>query len=353
VAGRRTGPASIGFFVLLGGATVIGPASMDIYLPGLPVLAQDFHVSAAEAQMTVTTFLIGLAVGQFVAGPLSDARGRKRPLVGGTIAYTLSSILCALAPNIYALGAFRFVEGASAAGGMAIARAIVRDTRSGVAAARYFSRLLLIVGLAPVLAPLIGGQILRVTSWRGVFFVVTALGAALTVAVVGYLPETLPEERRVATGARSMGRAFCSLLSDRAFVGLALVCGFGGGAVVAYVAGSSFVLERGYGISPQAYGIFFGLNALFLVGGSQLNAHLLKTVPGRALLRLGLFAFAAAGALLFVAVPLHELGIALVIPPLMLLMFSWGFVQSNAIGFALTDHPSVAGTAAAILGASQ
>ena len=209
-------------FLVLGGVTVIGPASMDIYLPGLPELARDFGATPSAAQVTLTTFLIGLALGQFLAGPLSDVHGRRRPLIAGMALFTVATLICSLAPNLYALAAMRLVQGAMAAAGLAIGRAIVRDLYSGAAAARYLSRLMLIVGLGPILAPVVGGQILRFSSWRGVFVALALLGLALTLMAARLLPETLSPGNRRAAGVGVTARTFAVLLANRSFVGFVL-----------------------------------------------------------------------------------------------------------------------------------
>jgi len=332
---------------------VLGPASMDIYLPGLPQLARDLGASPSTAQLTVTMFLIGLALGQFLAGPLSDVHGRRRPLIVGMAAFTVASLVCAIAPNLYALAAMRLVQGTMAAAGIAIGRAVVRDLYSGAAAARYLSRLMLIIGLGPILAPLVGGQILRFTSWRGVFVAIALLGLALVLTTTRLLPETLPHDRRRAAGLGETARTFARLLVDRGFLGFVLVCGLGGGAVLGYVAGSSFVLEDVYGASPQVYSVLFGMNGLFLVMGAQINAHLLRRLPPRRLLGFGLTTMVVAGIVLLSVAPFRGAGLAAVMPPLTLLVFSWSFVQSNAIALALTNHPYGAGSASALLGVSQ
>jgi MFS transporter, DHA1 family, multidrug resistance protein len=352
-AARGAQPSGLRLFLVLGSVTVIGPASMDIYLPGLPQLARDFGASQSTAQLTVTTFLIGLALGQFLAGPLSDVHGRRRPLIAGMAAFTIASLVCGLVPNLYALAAMRLVQGTMATAGMAIGRAIVRDLYSGAAAARYLSRLMLIVGLGPTLAPLVGGQILRFTSWRGVFVALALFGLAVVLASVRLLPETLPHGRRRAAGLSETTRTFALLIVDRGFVGFVLICGLGGGAILGYLAGSSFVLEDVYGASPQVYSVLFGMNALFLVIGAQINARLLGRLSPRRLLGFGLTSMVVAAISLLAVVPFRSAGLAAVIPPLTLLMFSWSFIQSNAIALALSDHPHVAGTAAALIGVSQ
>jgi DHA1 family bicyclomycin/chloramphenicol resistance-like MFS transporter len=338
---------------VLGSVSAIGPAAMDAYLPGLPELARDFGVSPSAAQVTVTTYLLGLALGQLLSGPLSDVHGRRRPLVAGMAVFTVTTLACSLAPSLYVLAGMRLVQGTAAAVGVAVGRAIVRDLYAGAAGARYLSRLMMVIGLAPILAPIVGGQLLRFTSWRGVFVALAVLGLALTAIGARLLPETLPRERRRAAGLGITLRTFAQLLADRRFVGFVLIVGLGGGAMIGYVAGSSFVLQDVYGASPQLYGVLFGLNAVFLVAGAQVNAHLLATRSPRSLLRVGLVMLVVAGVALVVIVSLPKAGLATVMAPLMLQMASWSFVQANALALALTDHPAVAGTAAGLLGVSQ
>ena len=263
-------------FVVLGAVSAIGPAAMDVYLPGLPELADDFAAGPSAAQVTLTTYVLGLALGQLLAGPLSDIHGRRRPLVVGMAVFTVATFACSLAPSLWALAALRLVQGATAAVGVAIGRAVVRDLYVGAAGARYLSRLMLVIGLAPIVAPVVGGQLLRFTSWRGVFVALSLVGLALTAVSARLLPETLPRERRRA-GLGDTARTFALLLRDRRFVGFVLVVGFGGGAMLGYIAGSSFVLQELYGASPQLYGVLFAANAVFLVVGAQINAHLLST----------------------------------------------------------------------------
>jgi MFS transporter, DHA1 family, multidrug resistance protein len=338
---------------VLGSVSAIGPAAMDAYLPGLPELARDFGVSPSAAQVTVTTYLLGLALGQLLSGPLSDVHGRRRPLVAGMAVFTVTTLACSVAPSLFVLAGMRLVQGTAAAVGVAVGRAIVRDLYAGAAGARYLSRLMMVIGLAPILAPIVGGQLLRFTSWRGVFVALAVLGLVLTAIGARLLPETLPRERRRAAGLGITLRTFAQLLADLRFVGFVLIVGLGGGAMIGYVAGSSFVLQEVYGASPQLYGVLFGLNAVFLVAGAQVNAHLLATRSPRSLLRVGLLMLVVAGVALVVIVSLPKAELETVMAPLMLQMASWSFVQANALALALTDHPEVAGTAAALLGVSQ
>jgi MFS transporter, DHA1 family, multidrug resistance protein len=226
--------------VVLGLLTMFVPLSLDLYLPALPQLADDLNASASVAQLSITTCLVGLAVGQLVAGPLSDRLGRKRPLMVGLLAYLLASVACALAPSAAALVVLRLVQGLAGAAGIVISRAIARDLYSGRALMIFFSRLLLIAGLAPVVAPILGGQLSRIMSWRGIFGVLAGFGAVLVLAGWLGLKETLPPERRIVGGFRRTLHGYNTLLHDRFFVGCALSSGLAGATMFAYIAGSTF-----------------------------------------------------------------------------------------------------------------
>jgi DHA1 family bicyclomycin/chloramphenicol resistance-like MFS transporter len=268
-APRRGGRAQV--VLILGALSAFGPLSIDMYLPGLPSLGATFDAPAWAVQLTLTACLAGLALGQIVAGPLSDRFGRRRPLLAGVSAYAVASLLCALAPTVHTLVVLRFAQGVAGAAGIVIARAIVRDMHSGVAAARFFSLLMLVNGLAPILAPVIGGQVLTVTTWRGVFVVLAAIGALLVAAAAAGLRETLAPADRHPGGVGETLRTFRRLLSDRVFVGHALACGLAFGAMFAYIAGSPFVIQDIYGASPQLFSVMFAVNALGLVAAGQAN----------------------------------------------------------------------------------
>src|SRR6476469_6151143 len=224
--------------VLLGGLTAFGPLSMDLYLPTFPGLAADLGASQAAVQFTLTADVIVLVVGQVVLGPLSDARGRRRLLIGSTLVCAMASVLCALAPSVGWLTVWRFLQGAAGGGGIVLARAVAADVASGVAAARLFSLFMTVSSVAPIAAPVLGGALLAATgSWRPMFWLLAAISLLLAVATSRAIPETLPPERRHTGGLRSTGRAFIDLARDRVFAGYALVvlvaAGFGVLAVLA------------------------------------------------------------------------------------------------------------------------
>jgi DHA1 family bicyclomycin/chloramphenicol resistance-like MFS transporter len=343
----------VAFVVVLGSLTAFGPLSIDMYLPGLPAMARSLHASASEAQLTLTTCLIGLAVGQLLAGPLSDRLGRRRPLLIGVAGYSAASLLCALSPSVHVFTGLRLVQGLAGAAGIVISRAAVRDLYSGVEAARFFSILMLVNGLAPILAPVIGGQLLKVTSWRGVFVTLAAIGFVLLVAAATALPETLPPERRRSDGLRATVATVHGLFRDRVFVGYALASGLSFAAMFAYIAGSPFVLEDIYGVSPQVFSAVFAANACGIVAASQLNHRLLAHMTPRALLRGALLAAAAAGIALLTVVLVGGLGVWAVLVPLFVVVSMVGMVMPNSTALAMTDHPDAAGSASALLGMLQ
>ena len=340
------------FVVLLGALSAFGPLSIDMYLPGLPELRRELVTGASPAQLTLSACLLGLALGQLVVGPVSDARGRRGPLLVGLAGYAVASLLCAAAPSIAALIALRFVQGFAGAAGIVIARAIVRDLHSGVAAARFFSLLMLVNGLAPILAPVFGGQLLRVTSWRGVFVALAVIGVALLLGSATGLAETVPPERRQTGGVRETLRTFRRLLGDRRFVGYALSAGLAIAAMFAYISGSPFVLQEIHGVSPQLYSLMFGVNALGLVVTGQINGRLVGRVPLTRLLAGGLAATATGGVALLVIVA-GGIGLAGILPALFLVVASMGFVLPNATALALSAHPRTAGSASALIGVLQ
>ena len=345
----KTTEGRLQLVLIIGGLSTFGPLSMDLYLPALPSLSRDLGGSPSLVQLTLTACLLGLAAGQLVAGPLSDSWGRRRPLFVGLAAYALASLLCALAPAVPVLVVFRLLQGTAGAAGLVIARAVVRDVYEGRNVARFFALTMLISGLAPILAPVIGGQLLRFTSWRGAFLVLAAIGVLLLVASAFGLSETLRPERRRSGGVWDTLTTFRRLAADRIFVGYALSSGLAMGAVFTYVSGAPFVLEDIYGVSPQVFGLVFGTNALSIVLLGQLGGRLVGRVGARRLLVAGL-GVASAGGLLLLAAVLLGLGLAGVLPGFLLVVCSIGLISPNATALALADHARQAGSASALLG---
>jgi DHA1 family bicyclomycin/chloramphenicol resistance-like MFS transporter len=339
--------------LVIGGLSVFGPLCVDMYLPALPRISRDLHAGTSAVQLTITACLIGIAIGQLVIGPISDREGRRRPLLIGIGAFIASSLACLLVSNVYVLDGLRFVEGMGGAAGIVIARAIVRDLFEGVTAARFFSTLLLVTGLGPIVAPQIGAEILRFTSWRGIFVALAIIGTALFVTAFLKAPETLPPERRHTGGLRSTMHSLSVVGRDRFFVSYALVSSLGFGAILAYISGSPFVLQDIYHLSPQVFGLVFAMNAGGLVLGAQINGHLVRRLGSGVLLTFGLLVMSAGGTAFLVAVTTHWLGLAAVLPSLFTLLFGLGFVGPNAMALAMQNHPTAAGVASALLGSSQ
>jgi DHA1 family bicyclomycin/chloramphenicol resistance-like MFS transporter len=349
VGGRAPhGPVLV---VILGLITAIGPFSLDMYLPAFPAIADDLGVSDAQVQLSLTTCLIGLALGQLIFGPLSDRWGRRRPAVAGVAAYAVISFLIALSPSAPALIALRLLQGLAGGVGVVVARAVVRDLYSGVAAAKFFSRLTLIFGVGPIAAPILGSAVLTVTSWHGIFVALGVIALLLTLLIVWKLPETLPAGRRSSGGLGDVGRTARTIFADRVFLGYALAQSFAFAAMFSYIAGSSFVLQDGYGVSPAVFSVLFGLNACGLIALSQANGWLLDRAGPRRLLVVILVVQVAAGAAVLVSAVFAVL-LALAVG-LFVLVSTVGMAAPNATALALDRHPERAGTAAALLGGIQ
>ncbi|MCB5163447.1 multidrug effflux MFS transporter [Streptomyces bambusae] len=335
--------------VVLGALSAFGPLSLDMYLPGLPDLAGDLHVGAADAQLTLTACLLGLAFGQLVGGPMADRWGRRRPLLWGLAGYAVASVLCAFAPNAPALTGLRLLQGLAGGFGIVIARAVVSDLYEGAAAARVFSLLMIVNGAAPILAPLAGGQLLRLTDWRGVFLVLALTGAAILAGAALLLRETLPAEARGGGGPGRIVREFGALLRERRFLGPTLTGAFAFAGLMAYIAGSPFLLQEVHGLSAQQFSLVFGGNSLGLVLAGQIGGRLVRRVPMRRLVGCGV-ALQVTGAMLLLLSAVADLGLPGVLPALLLIVSSIGLIAPNTSALALEGRPRTAGTASALLG---
>jgi DHA1 family bicyclomycin/chloramphenicol resistance-like MFS transporter len=327
-----------------------------MYLPALPRVSDALHASAATVQLTLTACLAGMALGQLVVGPLSDRWGRRRPLLAGMVIYVLATAVCAFATSAPLLIGFRLVQGLAGAAGIVISRAVVRDLYDGLAMARFFSTLLLISGVAPIVAPVIGGQILRLTSWRGVFVVCTVIGTLLTVVVWRRLHETLPPERRHKGELKSTFGAMKVLLADRVFTGYVLAGSFAFAALFTYVSASSFVVQDIYGASPQTFSLLFGLNSVGIVGVGQLNG---KVLVGRVdmdrVLAVGLVLIGLSTAALVVLTTgvLGKATLPEIAASLFVMMAAMGLVLPTTNTQALLRTKNNAGSASALLGTSS
>ena len=348
----RSRGATAQLILVLGSLSAFAPLAIDMYLPALPALTTDLHASASEIQLTLTACFIGLALGQIVAGPLSDAYGRRRPLLVGLAAFALASLLCAAASNVPTLVALRVVQGAAGAAGIVISRAVVRDLFSGTELARFYALTLIVNGAAPILAPIVGGLILLVTSWHGTFVVLAVIGVVLFLAAAFGLAESLPPSARRKGGIGATARTFREVAADRIFVGYALAGGLALAAMFAYIAGSPFVVETIYGASPQVFSLIFGTNALGIVLAGQLSAMLVGRLGPRRLVALGL-ATSAAGALILLVAVLAGVGLVGILPGFFLVTASIGLILPNATALALADHGHRAGSALALMGALQ
>lgn len=352
-AARRTG---LLVTFILGGLTALPPLSMDMYLPALPQVTTALRSPAATIQLTLTACLAGMALGQLVIGPMSDRWGRRRPLLTGMAVYVLATAVCALAPSAELLIAFRLAQGLAGAAAIVIARAVVRDLYDGVEMARFFSTLMLISGAAPIVAPLIGGQVLRFADWRGVFLVLTGVGVVLTVLVWRGLAETLPPERRHTGGVGSALRTMRGLLADRVFLGYTLAGGFAFAVLFSYISASPFVVQEIYGASPQAFSLLFGVNSVGLIVVGQINGKLLvgRVSLDKALaVGLGVIALAAVSLLLMSTGVFGEVGLVPIAAALFVLMSAMGLVLPNTNAQALMRTPHAAGSASALLGTSS
>jgi DHA1 family bicyclomycin/chloramphenicol resistance-like MFS transporter len=342
-------PSKAALVAILGSLAMMGPLTIDMYLPSLPKVVADFHTTASAVQLSLTFYLVGLSLGQLLSGPISDVRGRRVPMLVGLSVYALCSLLCAFSPSIVWLIVFRAIQGFAGAAGMVVSRAVVRDLYSGTELTKFFTLLMMVNGAGPILAPIIGGQLLRYTSWHGIFVVLSGVGIVMFVVVLLGLKETLPAEKRSRGGLGATIATFGSLLRDREFMGYALSSGFVTAALFAYLSGSSFVLQNVYGASPQTYSYIFAINGLGFVIASQITGRLVGRIAEIKLLVSGYIVAATGGVALLVAV-LSGAGLAGVWPSMFLVVSSVGIVGPTSSSLALQSKGSSAGSAAALLG---
>lgn len=332
--------------------TVFGPISMDLYLPVLPALTTELQSVASAAQLTITSCLLGLALGQLVAGPLSDRYGRRRPLLVGVGAYIVFSVICALSPTIETLIAARFVQGLCGAVGIVIAQAAGRDLYSGGQLVRYYGRLTVLAGLAAIVGPLVGGQLDKVTDWRGIFVFLAAVGVVVLLASLLVMKETLPAAERTSGGLIQTGRDFRILVSDRAFLGAVLMTGFLNAAIFAYLAGATYVLQGIYGLSPQGYSLAFGLNSLGFMVFGFLAGRLAERWSETGTLVVGLV-MCTVGASTLLMTAVWHLPLALLCVSLFLLVSGVAATTPSTTSLALAEYPHMAGTASSLLGTAR
>lgn len=344
---RRTG-----ILCLLGGLSAFGPLSMDMYLPSTPVIASSLHAGQFLVQLTLSGCLAGLAFGQLVAGPLSDVLGRKRPLLAGMAAFAVLSAGCALAPDIGVLIVLRFLQGMAGATGVVLSLAMVRDLYGGQRLASALATLTLVFGLVPVLAPVIGGQILRFTSWRGVFGALAAVGVLLGCLSV-FLPETLPASWRTRIRFRRLLTDSGMLFRDRQYCGNALAVGFGTGALMAYISSVPFIIEDSYHQSPQVFSLLFMVNALGLTAMAQAGRRMNRALGPVRITRMGLALMVTSGGVFCAFTTVEHPPLPILLVPLFGFVAALGVMRPSATALAMAHHQSIAGTASAYMGSAQ
>lgn len=346
---RADAPIGAGLLLVLAFLAATGPFTTDLYLPSFPGIAADLDVSASGVQLTLTAFLIGMAAGQLGFGPLSDRYGRTRPLLLGTGAFVLASIACAAAPNLGVLIAARFVQGLCAAAGPVIARAVAADLTSGPAAARTFSLLMTIGGVAPVVAPVIGGVLTGFWGWRGVLWTLAGIAALMFICAAGAVRESLPAARR------STGPPFAGLgvvLRRGRFLGYVLLFASSFGVLMSYISASPFVYQSIMGLGPEAYGLMFGLNAAGMVTSGFIAARLSRRVPPRRTVLRAVAVLVGFAVVLLVLV-LAAVPALLLAVPLFCMVSSLGFIMGNTTALALAQAEGATGSGSAVLGGAQ
>ncbi|KAB7738644.1 Bcr/CflA family efflux MFS transporter [Parvibaculum sedimenti] len=353
MAVRRFDTDHLKFVVILGALTAFAPLSIDMYLPAFPAIAAHFHASAGEVQATLAIYFVGLALGQSVLGPLSDRTGRLPPMLLGIGAFVLGAIWAAQAPNIESLVAARFVQALGGCAGIVVSRAMVRDLFDERASAQVFSMLMLVMGLAPILAPMIGGFLIAHYHWPVIFWCLAGFGLACLIAVWLGLGETLPREKRSHGGLGHVLRAYIGLFADGPFMAFSLANACISAAMFAYITGSPFVFITLHGLSPEHYAMAFGLNAFGLITASQVNAFLLRRVSGRTILNASMSAHLAAALALLGASIFMPQSLAVLMVCLFILIGSLGFIGANATAAAMARAGERIGAAAALTGIIQ
>ena len=339
--------------IVLGVLTAFGPLSIDMYLPGLPSIAEEFGVTTAMAQQTLSVFFIGLAAGQMIYGPLADRFGRRLPLFIGSVLYTLACIGCAMAPSLDSLILLRLGQAMGGCSGMVVSLSVVRDFFDRRESARMYSFLMLVMGLAPVTAPLIGGQLLIHFGWRAIFYLLVVYGITTLLLVAFALPESLPEERRSRAGFGAVVRNYGKLLIDPRFMGFTLAGGLSSAAMFAYISGSPFVFIELNGVAPDHYGLIFGANAVGLVVAAQLNRWLLQWYGTLQILRAALSISAFSGIVLVLVTITGWGGFPGMLVALFFSIATTGLVNPNAMAAAMEPFGSTAGSASAMIGATR
>ncbi len=336
---------------LLGALSAVGPFALDLYLPALPQLANDLGIGASQAQLSLTACMIGLACGQLVTGIFSDAFGRRKPLIVGISLFMVFSAACVVAPNIWLLILFRFLQGLGGGAGVVIARAVIRDRCVGEQMVKMLTTVMMLLGLAPIAAPLAGGLLTQITNWRGIFVVLSIIAACMLAGAL-FLPETLHTDHRRSGGAAPILSDFKAILRDPSWRYGAGAVAFVCGTVFVYISGSSFILQDIYGFTPVQYAVFFACNGTGFIIFSQLNRVTRFWTPAqRQTIAIG--GVVASTLLLATAALLPSHPLWLVLPGFFLTTSSHGFGSPNGIAIAMQNHGKRAGSASALQGLTQ
>lgn len=338
------------YVIVLGALTALGPFTIDLYLPAFPVVEADLDTSVAAIQLTLTATTIGFALGQLLVGPWSDKIGRRTPLIISTALHIVSSFCIVLAPDVVWVGIFRILQGVGAAGGGVVAMAMVRDLFGGLPLVRMLSRLALVSGLAPVIAPVIGSQLLNVTDWRGIFVFLTAYGVVVILAAVFFLVETQPPARRRDSGHSTARERYRALFTDRIFIGVVVVAGMTSTGLFAYLSSSSFLFQQVYDFSAQEFGLLFALNSVGVVIGVQTSSRLAKVIGPQWIL-LGAVTLMLLSATMIVVLDVAGVGLFGILVPLWFYILACGFAFPCQSVLALDGHSGEAATAASLMGA--
>ncbi|TXK18489.1 multidrug effflux MFS transporter [Homoserinibacter sp. GY 40078] len=342
----------LSYVLVLGALTALGPFTIDLYLPALPMLEQELDVSTSAVQLTLTATMVGFAVGQLLVGPLSDQIGRRMPLIASTILHVVACLGAVVAPDLFWLAVARILQGVGAAAGGVVAMAMVRDLFGGYPLVRMLSRLALVSGLAPVLAPVIGSQLLLFVDWRGLFAFLAVYGLLVIVATTLWVRETLPPEARSARGHSTVGQRYGALVRDRIYVGAVIIAGANFSALFAYLSSSSFLFQEVYALSPQEYGFLFGINSIGVVAGVQISSRLQKIV-GPQWIVAGATVLQLVSAVAIITLDLSGAGFFGIVVPLWFFILGCGFNFPAITALALVRHGHEAGTAASLLGAAN
>ncbi|UVV90065.1 Bcr/CflA family efflux MFS transporter [Bacillus subtilis] len=346
-----TGKERLALAFLLGMLAILGPLNIDMYLPSFPEIAEDLSASASLVQLSLTACLVGLTIGQLIVGPVSDAQGRRKPLLICIFLFALSSLFCALSPNITTLVAARFLQGFTASAGLVLSRAIVRDVFTGRELSKFFSLLMVITAVAQMVAPMTGGAILLLpfATWHTIFHVLMIIGFLLVLLIALRLKETLPPEKRIPSSIGTSVKTMGSLLKDRSFMGYALTVGFIHGGSFAYVSGTPFVYQDIYGVSPQVFSILFGINGLAIISGSFIIGRFGGIIHEKSLLRIAVITAVIATAVLLTMTMIHG-PLATLVISIFIYMITIGMVLTSTFTLAMEKQGHRAGSASALLG---